>query len=151
MLPDDPVTDAADARARARQALPRLIFDYIDGAAGQGDGEADNRRALRAIRLQPRILRDVRERSLATRILGQDFDLPFGVAPMGMCNLAWPGADRMLARLAAAENIPLGVSTVASSSLEEMLTLSEGRAWFQLYYSGDGSGTLRLAERARRP
>ena len=148
MLPDGPVTDAA--RARARRALPRLIFDYIDGAAGQGDGEADNRRALRAIRLQPRILRDVRERSLATRILGQDFDLPFGVAPMGMCNLAWPGADRMLAQLAAAENIPLGVSTVASSSLEEMLTLSEGRAaWFQLYYSGDGSGTLRLVERAR--
>lgn len=51
MLPDSPVTDAADARARARRALPRLIFDYIDGAAGQGDGEADNRRALRAIRL----------------------------------------------------------------------------------------------------
>ena len=149
MLPDSPVTDAADARARARRALPRLIFDYIDGAAGQGDGEADNRRALRAIRLQPRILRDVRERSLATQIFGQDYDLPFGVAPMGMCNLAWPGADRMLARLAAAENIPLGVSTVASSSLEEMLTLSEGRAWFQLYYSGDGSGTLRLVERAR--
>ncbi len=149
MLPDGPVTDAADARARARRALPRLIFDYIDGAAGQGDGEADNRRALRAIRLQPRILRDVRERSLATRVLGQDFDLPFGVAPMGMCNLAWPGADRMLAQLAAAENIPLGVSTVASSSLEEMLTLSAGRAWFQLYYSGDGSGTLRLVERAR--
>ena len=149
MLPDSPVTDAVDARARARQAPLQLIFDYIDGAAGQGDGEADNRRSLRAIRLQLRILRDVGERSLVTQIFGQDYDLPFGVAPMGTCNLAWPGADLMLARLAAAENIPCGVSTVASNSLEALLTLFEGRAWFQLYYSGDGSGTLRLMERAR--
>lgn len=144
-----PLTDASDARNRARRILPRLVFDYIDGAAGAGRGESGNRAALQSLPLQPRILQDVRERNLSTRLFGQDTGAPFGIAPMGMCNLAWPGADQMLARLAAREAVPHGVSTVASSSLETLWETSEGRAWFQLYYSGDGSGTLKLVERAK--
>ena len=127
-----PLTDAADARERARRVLPRLVFDYIDGAAGQEAGEAHNRATLRATQLQPRILRDVRDRRLATTILGQDMNLPFGIAPMGMCNLAWPGADLLLARLAAREGVPHGLSTVASTSMEQVWDAAQGRAWFQL-------------------
>jgi len=144
-----PLTDAADARERARRVLPRLVFDYIDGAAGQEAGEAHNRATLRATQLQPRILRDVRDRRLATTILGQDMNLPFGIAPMGMCNLAWPGADLLLARLAAREGVPHGLSTVASTSMEQVWDAAQGRAWFQLYYSGDGAGTIKLVERAK--
>ena len=144
-----PLTDAEDARLRARRILPRLVFDYIDGAAGQEVGEAENRLALRATALQPRILRDVRQRSLHTTLFGQTMGLPFGIAPMGMCNLSWPGADLMLARLSAREKVPHGLSTVASTSMEQVWETSEGQAWFQLYYSGDGEGTIRLVERAK--
>ncbi|MGA0235280.1 MAG: alpha-hydroxy acid oxidase [Alphaproteobacteria bacterium] len=144
-----PLTNAEDARLRARRVLPRLVFDYIDGAAGQETGEAANRLALRAINLQPRILRDVRQRSLGTELFGQQVGLPFGIAPMGMCNLSWPDADLMLARLAAREKVPHGVSTVASTSMERVWETSEGQAWFQLYYSGDGAGTIKLVERAK--
>ena len=144
-----PLTNAEDARLRARRVLPRLVFDYIDGAAGQETGEAANRLALRAINLQPRILRDVRQRSLGTELFGQQMGLPFGIAPMGMCNLSWPDADLMLARLAAREKVPHGVSTVASTSMERVWETSEGQAWFQLYYSGDGAGTIKLVERAK--
>ena len=144
-----PLTNAEDARLRARRVLPRLVFDYIDGAAGQETGEAANRLALRAINLQPRILRDVRQRSLGTELFGQQMGLPFGIAPMGMCNLSWPDADLMLARLAAREKVPHGISTVASTSMERVWETSEGQAWFQLYYSGDGAGTIKLVERAK--
>lgn len=144
-----PLTDAEDARLRARRILPRLVFDYIDGAAGQEVGEAENRLALRATTLQPRILRDVRQRTLQTTLFGQPMGLPFGIAPMGMCNLSWPGADLMLARLSAREKVPHGLSTVASTSMEQVWETSEGQAWFQLYYSGDGEGTIRLVERAK--
>ena len=144
-----PIVDAQEARQQAQAVLPRLIFDYIDGAAGQEHSERENREALAQIKLRPRILQDVRQRDLSTQIFGQDYDLPFGIAPMGMCNLAWPGTDGMLARLGAKHNVPVGVSTVASSSLEYMWEHSQGRAWFQLYFSGNGSGTLRLAQRAQ--
>ena len=65
-------------------------------------------------------------RRLTGQILGVDVGLPFGIAPMGMCNLSWPGGDRALARLAATRQIPLCVSTAASTPLETMIEMSEG-------------------------
>ena len=138
-----------DARAAARRYLPWMVFDYIDGAAGTGAGEARNRAALGAIQLTPRVLCDVSERDLTATVLGQTCQVPFGIAPMGMCNLSRPGADIMLAQIAASHSAPIGVSTVASTSLEMMHKTSNGNAWFQLYFSGDGSGTERLVQRAK--
>ncbi|SLN68419.1 (S)-mandelate dehydrogenase [Falsiruegeria litorea R37] len=143
------IHSAEDARRLAKRRLPWMVFDYIDGAAGRETGAARNRAALDAITLRPRILRDVSQRSLATQIFGAEADRPFGIAPMGMCNLAAPGADLMLARLAARYRVPHGVSTVASTALEVIQETAEGYAWFQLYFSGDGAGTFKLAERAR--
>ncbi|WP_425044237.1 alpha-hydroxy acid oxidase [Primorskyibacter sp. S87] len=138
-----------DARQLARRRLPWMVFDYIDGAAGSEAGAARNRAALDGICLQPRILKDVSTRSLDATVLGQQAKRPFGIAPMGMCNLSRPGADRMLARLAARYSVPLGVSTMSSTPLEALIEEAEGHAWFQLYFSGDGSGTLKLAKRAQ--
>lgn len=143
------IHSAEDARRLAKRRLPWMVFDYIDGAAGQETGAARNRAALDAITLTPRILRDVSQRSLATQVFGAPADRPFGIAPMGMCNLSAPGADLMLARLAARYKIPHGVSTVASTPLERIIETAEGHAWFQLYFSGDGTGTFKLVERAK--
>lgn len=126
-----------------------MIFDYIDGAAGTETGAARNRAALDAITLRPRVLCDVSNRSLATTIFDAPAERPFGIAPMGMCNLSGPGADLMLARLAAKHRVPHGVSTVASTPLEKIIEVAQGHAWFQIYFSGDGTGTFKLVERAR--
>lgn len=126
-----------------------MVFDYIDGAAGRETGVAANRAALDAIRLRTRVLVNVLERDLTSTLFGKDTSAPFGIAPMGMCNLAWPGADLMLARLAAKNDVPLGVSTMSSTSLERIQEEAKGNAWFQLYLSGDGSSTNHLMDRAR--
>ena len=143
------IHSSADARRLARKHLPWMVFDYIDGSAGRETGAARNRAAFDALDLRPRILRDVSNRSLAVPLFGKTAKAPFGISPMGMCNLSAPGADMMLARLAARENVPLVVSTVASTAMEPLIEASEGNAWFQLYFSGDGSGTFKLVERAR--
>uniref|UniRef100_UPI002631957B alpha-hydroxy acid oxidase n=1 Tax=uncultured Roseobacter sp. TaxID=114847 RepID=UPI002631957B len=137
------------ARRLARRRLPWMVFDYIDGAAGGEVGAERNRRELDKMTLSPRILRDVSNRSLATTLFGADAERPFGIAPMGMCNLSGSGADLMLARLAARYKVPHGVSTVASTPLEEIIEVAQGHAWFQIYFSGDGTGTFKLVERAR--
>ena len=143
------IHSAEDARRLARRRLPWMVFDYIDGAAGNEAGAARNRAALDAITLRPRILRDVSARSLAKSVFGVPAQRPFGIAPMGMCNLSGPGADLMLARLAAHYQVPHGVSTVASTLMEKIIEVAEGHAWFQLYFSGDGTGTFKLVERAK--
>ncbi len=138
-----------DARRLAKLRLPWMVFDYIDGSAGAETGATRNRAALDAMTLRPRILRDVSERQLSTSLFGETVERPFGIAPMGMCNLSAPGADLMLARLAARYKVPHGVSTVASTPMEKIIEVAEGHAWFQLYFSGDGSGSFKLVERAK--
>ncbi len=140
---------SADARRLAKRRLPWMVFDYIDGAAGAEAGADRNRAAFDALTLTPRVLRNVSERDLSASVFGKTTKAPFGIAPMGMCNLSGPGADLMLARLAAREEVPLGVSTVASTSLESLIEEAQGNAWFQLYFTGDGSETFKLVERAK--
>ncbi|NNE89393.1 MAG: alpha-hydroxy-acid oxidizing protein [Silicimonas sp.] len=143
------IHSAEDARRLAKRRLPWMVFDYIDGSAGRETGAARNRAALDAHTLRPRILRDVSDRNLGTTLFGKETLRPFGIAPMGMCNLSGQGADLMLARIAAKHKVPCGVSTVASTPMEKMIDVAEGHAWFQLYFSGDGVGTFKLVERAK--
>ena len=122
-----------DFRTEAKSRLPRLMFDFIDGAAGSEYAASKNIETLDRIRLLPRVLVNVAERSLKKKFLGKEWGLPFGIAPMGMCDLAWAGTDKALAKASVQHNIPLCHSIAASSSLEVTLDRVGANAWFQLY------------------
>ena len=139
---------AADARALAARRLPRLIFDFIDGGAGCETAIDLNQADLLALRLNPRVLIDIQGEDLGRTFLGRRYNLPFGIAPMGMCDLAWPGTDRSFAQEASQRKFPLGVSTASSTSLEDMLRLSDGHAWFQLYVTGSIETAMQFVDRA---
>lgn len=139
-----------DARLLARKRLPKIIFDYVDGAAGTENGNHLNQSVIEAIRLQPRVLVNVEERELGKNILGYDMGLPFGIAPMGMCNLTWPKADLMLADAAKYRNIPLCLSTASSTSMEDIYHRSEGMSWFQLYISQSVETSMQMTDRAEK-
>ncbi len=140
--------NAEVARVRARSRIPRIAFDFIDGAVGRETGIELNMRAFDDIRLLPRGLVDVSARSLRKKFLGCEFDLPFGIAPMGMCGLSWPGADGMMAREAVRRNFPICMSSAASTALEAAREQAGHRAWFQIYVGSDTSQAERLIRRA---
>ena len=137
-----------DARRLARRRLPRIVFDFIDGAAGREAGAAGNERRLDEIKLRSRILVDVAQRRLETKILGKEYSVPFGIAPMGMCGLAGAGADRNMARTARAFNMPVCLSTAGSSTMEDMRLWAGDHAWFQLYFRGSAENTMEIVDRA---
>ena len=122
-----------DFRAEARIRIPRLMFDFIDGAAGSEHAASKNIETLDRIRMLPRVLVNVAERSLKKKFLGKEWGLPFGIAPMGMCDLAWAGTDKALAKASVQHNIPLCHSIAASSSLEVTFDRAGVNSWFQLY------------------
>lgn len=68
---------------------------------------------------------------------------------MGMCNLAWPGADQALAEAAKQFNLPACLSSAASSSIEDMRSWAGQNSWFQLYVGGSIESSLALVDRAR--
>ena len=138
-----------DAIKLSKSRLQKLVFDFIDGASGDDKLAEINSTALDQIRLEPKVLRNIENRNLKKNFLGIDFNYPFGFAPMGMCNLTWPGADKMLAEESVENNIPICVSMASSTSLEEMYKLSRGNSWIQLYIYQDESFVMELLERAQ--
>ena len=138
-----------DARRLARRRMPRMLFDFVDGAAGRERAARRNRAAFDEVLLQPRVLVNIEAGSLGSTILGEEMGLPFGIAPMGMCNLTWPGADAMLAATAARHRIPLCVSTASSTRLEALYEKSDGQAWFQLYAGDSAEAARKLVKRAQ--
>jgi len=138
----------SDARKYAKRRMPRMTFDYIDGSAGDERACALNVESIEAIRMLPRVLLNVENRSLQKRLFDEDWQLPFGIAPMGMCDLTWPGADAMLARAARQYGMPVVLSTMASSSIEITAERAGDHAWFQLYVGESEEVGMHLVERA---
>ena len=69
---------------------------------------------------------------------------------MGMCNLTWTGADKMLANESVINNVPTCVSMASSTSLEKMYEFTEGRSWLQLYIFQDEKFVMELLDRAKK-
>ena len=149
IIPSKKINSIEDAKKLAKKRVPRLMFDFVDGASGDEKLCEINSTALDQIRLEPKVLRNIENRNLKKNFLGIDFNYPFGFAPMGMCNLTWPGADKMLAEESVENNIPICVSMASSTSLEEMYKLSQGNSWIQLYIYQDESFVMELLERAQ--
>ena len=140
--------DAASLQAAARRRLPRFAYDFIAGGAGDERALRRAQEQLGEICLLPRILTGCDDRTATVEFLGQTYTAPFAVAPTGLTNVAWPGADAGLARAAARAGIPYVISTPATTSLERLAGLADGNAWFQLYMGRDEAIGLDLIDRA---
>ncbi len=137
-----------DLRAMARRRIPRFAFDLVDGGAESERNMRRNVEAFEEIELTPRYMVDVSSIDTRVTLFGQTYDAPFGMAPIGMLNAFWPGADLMLAQLCRRENIPYVASSAASTTLETLAEAADGNGWFQLYVSGDDTVTEGLMSRA---
>jgi (S)-mandelate dehydrogenase len=144
----DPPEGWTEWRRRARRQLPRFAFDYLEGGAEDETCMQRNLGALARACLVPERLTDVSTISLETSLLGKRIDMPVVIAPTGFNDLFWPAGDASLARAAAHHNIPFSLSTASNASLEEIATIPNSTAWFQLYVLADRSITEHLLTRA---
>ncbi|MEQ8554551.1 MAG: alpha-hydroxy acid oxidase [Cyclobacteriaceae bacterium] len=121
-------------RERAKSRIPGFAFDYLDGGCNAGINLKRNTDEIRELQLKPYYLRKFENMSLKTTLFGKEYDMPFGISPIGLQGLIWPRATEILAKAAFDHNIPFTLSTVATASLERVAEITEGNAWFQLYH-----------------
>lgn len=120
-------------RRRARAALPRMIFDYLEGGADGELGLKRNRDAFRRIALKPRRLVDVSARDPSTTLFGRRVAMPVAIAPTGLNGVLWPNGDIALARAAGKAGVPFALSTASTNTIEDVAKAASGDLWFQLY------------------
>ncbi len=142
------MVSAEDFRALAHRRLPKSVFEFVDGGAGQELTLNANRSDFEKIRLLPRVLTDVSRPDLSTSLWSETLPTPLVISPMGSCALVRPEADIAIARAAAARGIPYTLSTMATTGIERMARAVQGPLWFQLYVLKDFDFNRQLVRRA---
>jgi L-lactate dehydrogenase (cytochrome) len=139
-----------DLRALARRRAPRAVFDYTDGAAGDEISLRRSRASYSRVEFVPQVLRDVSSVDTSTTILGRRSSTPLVFAPTGFTRMMHTEGESAVARVAARVGIPYALSTMGTTSVEELAAaVPEGRLWFQLYLWRDREASRDLVERAR--
>lgn len=137
-------------RCEAKRRLPTPVFDYYEGGADEELSLARNREAFRDYEFRPQVLNDVEKVETATYLGGAPAArLPLVCAPTGYSRMAHPGGELAVAAAAKQAKVPYSLSTVGSTSIEDVAATGHPDLWFQLYVWRDRETVEQLIERAR--
>ena len=142
------IANVEDARLVARRRLPKIFFEYLDGAAFSEQTARANIADFDQWLVDQRVLCDVGERDLTTTILGQKRALPVMLGPVGFSGLFAPHGEILAARAAHAAGTAYCLSNFGIASLEALRAATPGPLWFQLYVMRDRSLVETFIQRA---
>ncbi|MEM6916233.1 MAG: alpha-hydroxy acid oxidase [Verrucomicrobiota bacterium] len=134
-------------RKRAEKKMPRFAFEYLEGGCNSEINLRRNTEDIRDVQLRPWYLRDYPGSNQTTELFGKTYSAPFGISPIGLQGLMWPGATEILAAAAKTHDIPFILSTVATASIETIAEITDGSAWFQLYHPAEDELRDKLLDR----
>ena len=138
-----------ELRAAARHALPRVMFDFVDGAANDEVTATRNRTDFGELAIVPRALVDVSDVALCTSVLGEPVAVPLLGAPMGLNGLVHHTGEAAIARAVHDAGSIYVLGAMASCTIEEVARESPGPSWFEMYIWSDRGLVRDLVERAR--
>jgi L-lactate dehydrogenase (cytochrome) len=139
-----------DFRKLAKKKLPSPIFHYIDGGADDEVTLKRNTAAFNDCDLVPSVLRDVSSIDMSTTVFGQKIDMPLFLAPTAMHRLYHHQGEKATSRAAEKFGTFFGMSTIATTGIEEIGSLTNGPKLFQLYIHKDKGLTDNLIERCQK-
>jgi L-lactate dehydrogenase (cytochrome) len=139
-----------DLRAIARRRVPRAVFDYTDGAAEEEVSIRRARRSFARVEFQPQVLTDVSEVDTTTTVYGRAWPMPYMLAPTGFTRMMHHEGERAVGRAAAKHGLTHGLSTMGTTSIEDLAEENpDNTRWFQLYVWRDRGAGQELVERAK--
>jgi L-lactate dehydrogenase (cytochrome) len=140
----------SDVRALARKRLPRMAFDFVDGAADAEHTLRANESDLARVTFRTVSMRDVSTQDLSATVVGQKLPLPVIAAPTGLIRIAGGEGELAAVRAAGRAGMPFTISTASSYSMEEIAEHACGPLWFQLYMWRSEKVVDHLVQRARK-
>ncbi len=137
-----------DFEAAAKSRVSHMAWEFFNGAAADEITMRWNLEAYQRIRLKPRVLVDVSKLDTRVNLFGQELAFPIILAPTAYHKLAHPEGELATARGAGAAHATMVVSTVATTSIEDIAKVATQPLWFQLYVQRDRGFTRELVQRA---
>ncbi|CAH0600299.1 unnamed protein product [Chrysodeixis includens] len=147
----DKYVSVKDIEDAALQILPKPARDYYKSGATDEQTLLENKLAFQRLRIRPKCLIGVGKCDLRTSALGHEVSLPVGISPTAMQRMAHPDGELANAKAAQAERTIYTLSTIATSSIEEVAQAApDAIKWFQLYIYNDREVTKNLVLRAEK-
>jgi L-lactate dehydrogenase (cytochrome) len=141
--------NVADFRRLAQRRLPAAMFHYIDGGSDDELTLRRNTAAFNDVELMPRVLVDVSTIDTRTRLFGTTLSWPVFLSPTGMSRLFHHGRELAVARAAARTETLYSLSTLATTSIEDVATANPGPKLFQVYILKDRGLTRDFVQRCK--
>lgn len=139
----------ADIKELARKRVPKMFFDYADSGALAEQTYRANESDFDKILFRQRIARQLSNRSLATKMVGEDVVMPLALAPTGLTGMQHADGEMLAAKAAEKFGVPFVLSTMSICSIEDVKSVTTKPFWFQLYVMKDKDFVKSLLDRAR--
>ena len=143
------ITNIEDLRVIAKRRVPRMFYDYADSGSWTEGTYRANEADFQKIKLRQRVAVNLENRSLRTRMIGEDVAMPVALAPVGLTGMQHADGEILAARAAEKFGVPFTLSTMSICSIEDIAAHTKKPFWFQLYVMRDRAFVERLIERAR--
>ena len=151
--PNDAI-DVFDFEAPAKAGMAPAHWGYLATGVNDDSTLRANRTAFENYYLRPRRLRETVAIDTSVELLGERWPTPIALAPVAAQMAFHADGELATARAARSRNHLQVLSTVSSTSVEDVVEAREAPVWFQLYTMGGWAGVeerLRRAEDAGCP
>ncbi len=145
-----PTTSIADLQALAKRRVPRMFYDYADSGSWTEGTYRANEEDFHKIKLRQRVAVDMRDRTLASTMVGLPVSMPVAIAPTGLTGMQHADGEILAAKAAEKAGIPFTLSTMSICSIEDIAENTSAPFWFQLYVMRDQEFSNGLIDRAKK-
>jgi 4-hydroxymandelate oxidase len=140
--------DVMEFEALARKKLPPAHFAYLASGVDDDATVCLNHEAFQHIEIRSRRLIDVAKLDSSVELFGKKWETPIFLCPVSSMKVFDPEGEVAVARAAAKQHQLQMLSTVASSSIEEVTAARGAPVWQQLYPTNDWAVARSLIKRA---
>ena len=151
---DEPITapdlalDVMDFEAAARQALPPAHFGYLQTGVDDDATLRANREGFAHFSLRVRRLVDVSRVDMSVSLFGATWDSPIILSPVSTQRAFHPEGEIATARAARTRKHLMILSTVSTTSVEDVQAARGEPIWYQLYPTDQWPIAKALVKRA---
>lgn len=143
------ITTIADLKRLHKRRTPKMFYDYAESGSWTEQTFRENTSDFDQIRLRQRVAVDMRNRTTASQMIGEDVAMPVALAPVGLTGMQSADGEIKAARAAEKFGVPFTLSTMSICSIEDVAAHTEKPFWFQVYTLKDDDFMRRLFDRAR--
>ena len=142
------VFNLLDFEPLARVRLTEAHYTYMAMGVDDSATVAVNSESFKQLQLRPRRLVDVRNIDTEIELFGTRYASPVVIAPCGSQKMFHPEGEIAVARASSSRDTLQVLSTVTTTSVEEVNRVREKPVWYQLYPTEDWRISEALVRRA---